>query len=127
MTMIVKSILFALAAATAAISTGAAAQAAPTPEGGVVTDKNGVVETTTLFKTGRHLETVTCAQFNALDESFKPEALSIAANYGPKGHAHPTETVSGVERFRPEVVTACRTRPGDHLLTHVRRAMKAAK
>ncbi|MHB8283072.1 MAG: HdeA/HdeB family chaperone [Caulobacteraceae bacterium] len=113
-------------AASALVSGGALAQS-PKPEGTVMSDRGGVEHTTTLFKTGKRLETVTCAQFNALDESFKPQALTYAANYGPKGHAHPTETVSGVERFRPDVVTACAARPGDHLLPHVRSAMTGTK
>ena len=120
------SLLFAAATAATALATAAVA-VAQTPEGTVSTDRNGVMRTTTLFKTGRHLETVTCAQFNALDENFKPQAVSIAANYGPRGKAHPTETVSGVEQFTPAVITSCRARPGDHLLTRVRAAMKAAR
>lgn len=113
--------------ASAALSTTALAQPTTRPEGTVITDRGGVEHTTTLFKTGRHLDTVTCAQFNALDESFKPQALTYAANYGPHGHAHPTETVSGVEKFSPEVITACKARPGDHLLQHVRSAMMSGK
>ncbi|MBE7218124.1 MAG: hypothetical protein INR64_06610 [Caulobacteraceae bacterium] len=117
------SLLLAVFAAGAALATAAAAQTSPRPEGTVTTDRNGVMRTTTLFKSGKHLDTVTCAQFNALDESFKPQAITYAANYGPRGKAHPTETVSGVERFTPEVVTSCKARPGDHLLDHVRTAM----
>lgn len=120
-----KTMMILLAAATSASLASAAF--AQTPEGAVTTDRNGVMHTTTLFKTGKHLETVTCAQFNALDESFKPQAITYAANYGPRGKAHPTETVSGVERFTPEVVSACKARPGDHLLGHVRSSMAAAK
>ena len=119
------STLLGALAAIAALSSAAVAQTSPKPLGTVNTDRNGVMRTTTLFKSGKHLETVTCAQFNALDESFKPQAITYAANYGPKGKAHPTETVTGVERYRPEVVTACKGRPGDHLLDRVHAAMAA--
>ena len=125
--MMFRNLGLAAILTTAATATTAVAQPAPQPEGSVITNRGGVEHTTTLFKTGRHLNTVTCAQFNALDESFKPQAITYAANYGPKGHAHPTATVSGVERFTPDVITACRARPGDHLLPHVRSAMTAAK
>ena len=122
-----SGLFLASVAAFASMSAAAVAQPIAQPEGRIVADRGGVEHTTTLFKTGHHLETVTCAQFNALDESFKPQAIAMAANYGPRGNPHPTETVAGVERFTPEVVTACRARPGDHLLNHVRTAMTANK
>ena len=108
---------------TVAIATTAIAHDKTKPVGEIVSNRNGVEHTTMLFKTGRHLETVTCAQFNVLDESFKPQAISIAENYGRKGNAHPTETVSGVDRITPAVLESCRERPGDHVLAHVRHAM----
>ncbi|UAJ12549.1 hypothetical protein [Polymorphobacter megasporae] len=64
-------------------------------------DQNCVLKTTEVLKIGKRLETVNCLDFNMLDGSFKPEEVNYAAYYGPKGHARPTETVSGNERFTP--------------------------
>ncbi len=72
------------------------------------------------------LDTVTCRDYNLLDESYKPQAVTYAANYGPKGHAHPTVTVAGVENVVPVVGATCRDRPGDHFVSAVDRALKAS-
>lgn len=92
-----------------------------------VSDRAGVLKTTEVLKSGKQLETVTCRSFNALDESFKPQAVTYAANYGPHGRAHPTDTVTGVERIVPVVVTDCRARPGDRLVDRVHKAMATHK
>ncbi|MFD1033774.1 HdeA/HdeB family chaperone [Sphingomonas hankookensis] len=67
---------------------------------------------------------MTCRDFNLLDESFKPEAIRYAANYGPKGKPHPTVTVAGVETIRPAVLASCKARPGDHFVASVNNALK---
>jgi hypothetical protein len=124
--------LCSLALASALIAgtgTAAVAQNAmhPVVQKERISDRNGVLRTTEVLKSGKHLETVTCRDFTMLDEGFKPQAVTYAANYGPKGKAHPTETVSGVERFVPVVVTNCRARPGDKLVNQVHSAMATHK
>lgn len=124
-----KYIVLAIAAITSAgLAPMAVAQTSSAPASTItkerISDQNGVLKTTEVLKSGKRLETVTCRDFNMLDESFKPEAVNYAANYGPKGRAHPTETVSGVERFTPVVVSSCRARPGDKLVSQVHAAMK---
>lgn len=84
----------------------------------------GTERTVAVIKSGKNLETVTCRDFNMLDESFKPEAIRYAANYGPKGKPHPTVTVAGLETIRPMVVASCKARPGDHFTASVNAALK---
>ncbi|WP_294197162.1 HdeA/HdeB family chaperone [uncultured Sphingomonas sp.] len=80
-----------------------------------------------LFKDHKKLETVSCRDFNALDESYRPQAVVYAANYGPKGKPHPTVTVDGVENVIPVVVAQCKAQPGNHFGATVKTAMKAAR
>ena len=77
-----------------------------------------------LLAKGKKFETVTCHDFGQLDESFWPQAIIYAANYGPKGKAHPTVTVDGVEKIMPVVVDQCRAQPGNHFLAAVQTALK---
>ncbi len=78
--------------------------------------KNGV-RVIEVLKSGKKMETVSCHDFGMLDESFRPQAIVYAANYGPKGKPHPTYTVDGVEKIVPVVVDQCKARPGDHFVT----------
>ncbi|SEK69837.1 HdeA/HdeB family protein [Sphingomonas palmae] len=127
-----KKIVLVAAGVTALMGGGVAAAATQmhhamaTPhvtEAVNVPGRMGGDRTVQVFKSGNHLETVMCSDFNTLDESFKPEAIRYAANYGPKGKAHPTMTVSGVERIRPVIVADCTARPGDHFVQAVHTAM----
>ena len=77
-----------------------------------------------LLAKGKHLETVSCHDFGQLDESFRPQAIVYAANYGPKGKAHPTVTIDGVEKIVPVVVDQCKARAGNHFLAAVQTALK---
>lgn len=76
-----------------------------------------------LFKTGKKLDTVTCHEYKGLVESEKPEAIVYAANYGPKGKAHPTITLDGVAKFRPAIEVKCAARPGDSFTATVDRVV----
>lgn len=92
-------------------------------EQATVTRPNGTMSKIELLKTGKRMETVNCRDFNMLAESYRPQAVVYAANYGPKGKAHPTVTVEGVEKVVPMVTASCRARPGDHFTTAVHNAM----
>ncbi|WP_322964413.1 HdeA/HdeB family chaperone [Sphingomonas fuzhouensis] len=104
----------------AAVSSGAFAQSVY--EQAHVPGKNGV-RVIEVLKSGKKMETVTCHDFGLLDESFRPQAIVYAANYGPKGKPHPTYTIDGVEKIVPVVVDQCKARPGDHFVTAVKRAI----
>ena len=122
-----KIFLAVVAASTLATGGIAAAQQARKPwvtEAAQVPGRAGTERTVAVIKSGKNLETVTCRDFNLLDESFKPEAIRYAANYGPKGKPHPTVTVAGIESIRPVVLASCKARPGDHFTTAVHAALK---
>lgn len=124
-----KNVLFAIAAVATLAAGGAATAAQPArkpwvTETAQIPGRAGTERTVAVIKSGRKLETVTCRDFNLLDESFKPEAIRYAANYGPKGKPHPTVTVAGVETIRPAVMATCNARPGDHFVQSVKAAMR---
>lgn len=124
-----KKLVFAIVGTLGVLSSGAvfAAQPAKKPwvtEAAQVPGRAGTERTVAVIRSGRNLETVTCRDFNLLDESFKPEAIRYAANYGPKGRPHPVVTVAGVETIRPMVVASCKARPGDHFTASVNAALK---
>lgn len=77
-----------------------------------------------LLAKGKRFETVTCHDFGQLDESFRPQAIVYAANYGPKGKPHPTVTIDGIEKIVPVVVDQCKAQPGNHFLAAVQTALK---
>lgn len=124
---IVVAVIGAAASITVATSAGAAMPQATIKEQANIPSRSGVDRTVAVLKSGKKLETVTCGDFGLLDESFRPQAVVYGANYGPKGKAHPTVTVDGVERIVPVVVGECRARPGDHFVTAVNRALKASR
>jgi len=111
-------------AALAIVALPSASMAQRVYEQAHVPGKNGSVRVIEVLKSGKKLETVSCHDFGLLDESFRPQAIVYAANYGPKGKPHPTYTVDGVENIVPVVVDQCRARPGDHFTTAVARALK---
>ncbi|MDE0879792.1 MAG: HdeA/HdeB family chaperone [Sphingomonas bacterium] len=91
-----------------------------------VAGPDGMMSKVELLKAGKRLETISCRDYNALDEIYRPQAVVYAANFGPKGKAHPTITTDGVENIIPVVTASCRARPGDHFTMAVKRAMKPA-
>ena len=124
-----KKLVFAIVGTLGVLSGGAAfaTQQAKKPwvtEQAQIPGRAGTERTVAVIKSGKNLETGTCRDFNLLDETFKPEAIRTAANYGPKGKAHPTVTIAGVETIRPMVVASCKARPGDHFTASVNAALK---
>lgn len=118
---VVGVILAACAASACSAQSSPAVQ-----EQAQVPEKDGMTDVT-VFKVHKRMDTVTCRDFNLVDENFRPQAVVYAANYGPKGKPHPTMTVDGVESVVPVVVDNCRVRPGDHFVTAVHRAMMQEK
>ncbi|WP_242098412.1 HdeA/HdeB family chaperone [Sphingomonas sp. CROZ-RG-20F-R02-07] len=98
-----------------------------TVESTTVTRPSGTMSKVELLKTGKRLDTVSCRDYNMLEETYRPQAIVYGANYGPRGHAHPTVAVDGVERIVPVVTASCRARPGDHFTAAVNRAMLPAR
>jgi len=124
-----KKLVFAIVGTLGVLSGGAALAIQPAKkpwvtEAAQLPGRAGTERTVAVIRSGRNLETVSCRDFNMLDESFKPEAIRYAANYGPKGKPHPTVTVAGVETIRPMVVASCKARPGDHFAASVDAALK---
>lgn len=109
------------------LAAAAGAQTTHTMDKATVTRPNGTMSKIELLKTGKRMETINCRDYNMLDESFRPQAVVYAANYGPKGKAHPTVTTEGVETIVPVVTASCRARPGDHFTTAVHKAMTPAR
>lgn len=124
-----KTFVFAIVGA-AALATGGVAAAAQQQHKPWVTEqaqvpgRGGTERTVQVIKSGRNLETVTCRDFNLLDETFKPEAIRYAANYGPKGKPHPSVTVAGIERIRPVVFAECKAKPGNSFAQAVKSALR---
>lgn len=124
-----KKLVFAIVGTLGVLGSGTAS-AAPQAKKPWVTEaaqipgRAGTERTVAVIRSGRNLETVTCRDFNLLDESFQPEAIRTAANYGPKGKPRPTVTIAGVETIRPMVVASCKARPGDHFTASVDAALK---
>jgi hypothetical protein len=117
-------------AGTLAVAGSSVASAQPRSrvvETATVARPNGTMSKIELLKTGKSLETVNCRDYNMLQENYRPQAVVYAANYGPKGKAHPTVTTEGVESIVPVVSANCRARPGDHFTMAVHRAMMPAK
>lgn len=108
-------------------ATIATAQATHAVESTTVTRPNGTTSKVELLKSGKKMETVSCRDYNMLEETYRPQAIVYAANYGPRGKAHPTITTEGVERFIPVVTASCRARPGDHFTNAVNRALLPAR
>ena len=110
----VAVLLLALTAATPVV-----AQASETKT--KVTERHGVVTTRETLKSGKHVEKVTCRAFNALDESFKPEAVGYAVEYGKRAKPRDVDVdVAGVERITPVVIETCKARPQETLLQRIK-------
>lgn len=119
--------LVALAAAGIVAGSAGTAMAAPQSRPRVVEQAQvpqpGGVGVIALMRQGKSLDTVSCRDFNLLDASFRPKAITYAMKRGPKGRPIATETVRGVESLTPVVLGACQARPGDHFTTAVHRAV----
>ena len=124
-----QKLVFAIVGTLGVLSGGAALATQPArkpwvTEAAQVPGRAGTERTVAVIRSGKNLETVTCRDFNLLDESFKPEAIRYAANYGPKDKPHPTVTVAGIESIRPMVLASCKARPGDHFTAAVGAALQ---
>jgi len=66
-------------------------------------------------------ETITCREFIALDDEFKPHVVSYALGYD-KGTRPDAEVidVTGVNKVVPIIITACQDHPDDSLLARIR-------
>ena len=85
--------------------------------------KHGVTTTTERLKAGKDVEKITCKQFNALEESFKPQAVAYAVEYTTKGKVKdPMIDVAGTERVTPVVIRECKTRTSEPLLARIKAA-----
>ena len=95
--------------------------AAQTSERVKVSDKRGVITARETLKSGKNVEKVTCRAFNALDESFKPQAITYAVDYGKRARPKDmTVDVKGVERITPVVIETCKARPQETLLQRIK-------
>lgn len=85
--------------------------------------RDGVVTTTERLKAGKEIEKITCKQFNALDESFKPQAIAYAVEYTKRGKVKdPMIDVAGTEKVTPIVIRDCKTRTSEPLMTRIKAA-----
>ncbi len=85
--------------------------------------KDGVITTTERLKAGKEIEKITCKQFNALDESFKPQAIAYAVEYTKKGKVKdPMINVAGTERVTPVAIRDCKTRTSEPLMARIKAA-----
>ena len=85
--------------------------------------RDGVTTTTERLKAGKGIEKITCKQFNALEESFKPQAIAYAVEYTKKGKIKdPMIDVAGTERVTPVVIRDCKTRTSEPLITRIKAA-----
>ena len=66
-------------------------------------------------------EKITCRDFIALDDVFKPQAVSLVLGYDrAKRPDAEVVDVSGINRVVPVLITSCRARPNETLLQRVR-------
>lgn len=66
-------------------------------------------------------EKMTCREFVALDDSFKPQAVSYAIGYDDAKRAHVEfVSVEGLDTITPIVGESCRKRPTETLIAHVK-------
>lgn len=88
-----------------------------------MTNRNGVRTTVERLKAGKDIEKITCRQFNALDETFKPQAIAYAVDYTKKGKIKvPIIDVAGTERITPVVIRDCKTRVSEPLMARIKAA-----
>lgn len=72
-------------------------------------------------KKAKPTEVISCREFVALRDEFKPQVVSYALGYD---HAKRPDVdlidVSGVNRLVPVLVKSCRTRPSETLMQRIR-------
>ena len=66
-------------------------------------------------------EKITCREFIALDDEFKPHVVSYALGYD-KAKREDAEVidVTGVNKVVPIIITSCKAKPNDTLLQRIR-------
>jgi acid stress chaperone HdeA len=71
---------------------------------------------------------LTCEEFLAFDETFKPKVVYWAAAYGKGGKAEAAVLdVEGTEKAIPVIIEKCKAAPKDPFLSKVRESGKAEK
>jgi len=95
--------------------------AAPVAAQSTIAAKKGVITTTRTQTSGKQIEKVTCREFLALREDFKPQAISYAIGYDKaKKPEDAVLDVSGVARLVPVIQKNCKTVPQQSLLQRIR-------
>jgi acid stress chaperone HdeA len=73
------------------------------------------------------LGVLTCEEFLAFDETFKPKVVYWAAAYGKGGRAESAVLdVEGTEKVIPVIVEKCKAAPKESFLKHVKAEMAKA-
>lgn len=86
-----------------------------------VQERGGIITTTTTQKQGKHVEKITCREFLAIEDRFRPEAVSYAIGY-TKAHKPKDAVIDvrGIDRLTPVIIKTCQARPQESLLQRVR-------
>lgn len=110
---------------TALSLTALLAGAAPALAQSTIKAHDGVITTTQVQKKGKQIEKVTCREFLALQDRFRPEAVSYAIGYD-KAHK-PDDAVldiMGIARLTPVIEKKCQTRPQESLMQRIRAELR---
>ena len=95
--------------------------ATPAISQSTIASRNGVITTTRVAHTGKQIDKITCREFLALRENFKPQAISYAIGYDKaKKPENAIFDVSGIARLIPVVQRTCKTTPEQTLLQRIR-------
>ncbi len=118
-----KHVLALIALSALALPAIAGAQTPAAHTGAHTTDtmKPGVISKSTEYvREGKTIDKITCRDFVATEDKFKPETLSYAVGYGKHGHAKDAVVdVGGIEKMVPVVVSSCNAHPTDSLLARL--------
>lgn len=69
-------------------------------------------------------EKITCSEFIALDDDFKPTAVSFVLGYDKAKRPEAKDVdVSGINRIVPVIIDTCRARPTETLLQRIRNGL----
>ncbi len=69
-------------------------------------------------------EKITCQEFLALDDDFKPTAVSFVLGYDKAKRPEARDVdVAGINRVVPVIVNTCRARPTETLLQRIRNGL----
>lgn len=86
-----------------------------------ISARNGVITTKRTEHRGKQIENVTCREFLALREDFKPEVVSYALGYNKaKKPEDAVLDVAGIARLVPVIRKTCKTTPELTLLQRIR-------